>query len=59
MDVDYSQNPIYPVNQSLIIAGTADKAPVHDSNYKLKSWSNLRYNGSRYNSIIIKTNPFG
>jgi hypothetical protein len=51
MDVDYSQNPLTPVNFGLIISGTADKAFVQDSNYSSKAWSNLRYNGSRTNSF--------
>jgi hypothetical protein len=51
MDVDYSQNPLVPINFGLIIAGTADKAFVQDSNYSSKAWSNLRYNGSRTNSF--------
>jgi len=71
MDIDYSQNPITPINQSLIVIGGADRAPVQDSNYTSKAWSNIRYNGSRYNSVVIKTrvivgnnitqrtNPFG
>jgi hypothetical protein len=50
MDVDYSQNPLVPVNFGLIISGTADRAFVQDSNYNSKAWSNLRYNGSRTNS---------
>ena len=50
MDVDYSQNPLVPVNFGLIISGTADRAFVQDSNYSSKAWSNLRYNGSRTNS---------
>jgi hypothetical protein len=50
MDVDYSQNPLTPVNFDLIISGTADRAFVQDSNYSSKAWSNLRYNGSRTNS---------
>lgn len=53
MDVDYSQNPLTPINFGLIISGTADRAFVQDSNYSSKSWSNLRYNGSRTNSYII------
>jgi hypothetical protein len=57
MDIDYSQNPITPINQSLIVVGGADRAPVQDSNYSSKAWSNIRYNGSKYNSIIIKTRP--
>jgi len=51
MDVDYSQNPLVPVNFGLIISGTADRAFVQDSNYSSKAWSNLRYNGSRTNSF--------
>lgn len=54
MDVDYSQNPLTPVNFGLIVSGTADRAFVQDSNYTSKAWSNLRYNGSRTNSY--KTN---
>jgi hypothetical protein len=50
MDIDYSQNPLTPVNFGLIISGTADRAFVQDSNYNSKAWSNLRYNGSRTNS---------
>ena len=50
MDIDYSQNPLTPINFSLIISGTADRAFVQDSNYSSKAWSNLRYNGSRTNS---------
>ena len=50
MDIDYSQNPLTPVNFGLIISGTADRAFVQDSNYSSKAWSNLRYNGSRTNS---------
>ena len=52
MDIDYSQNPLVPVNFGLIISGTADRAFVQDSNYSSKAWSNLRYNGSRTNSYI-------
>jgi hypothetical protein len=51
MDVDYSQNPVIPINFGLIISGTADRAFVQDSNYSSKAWSNLRYNGSRTNSF--------
>ena len=53
MDVDYSQNPLTPINFSLIISGTADRAFVQDSNYSSKAWSNLRYNGSRTTSYRI------
>jgi hypothetical protein len=53
MDVDYSQNPLVPINFGLIISGTADRAFVQDSNYSSKAWSNLRYNGSRTTSYRI------
>jgi hypothetical protein len=53
MDVDYSQNPLTPINFDLIISGTADRAFVQDSNYSSKAWSNLRYNGSRTTSYRI------
>jgi hypothetical protein len=51
MDVDYSQNPVIPINQSLILSGSADRAYVQDSNYNSYSWSGIRYNGSKYNSV--------
>jgi hypothetical protein len=51
MDVDYSQNPIIPVNQSLILIGAADRASVQDSNYYSRAWTGIRYRGSKYNSI--------
>lgn len=53
MDVDYSQNPLTPVNFGLIISGTADRAYVQDSNYSSTAWSNIRYNGSRTTSYIV------
>jgi hypothetical protein len=53
MDIDYSQNPLTPINFGLIISGTADRAFVQDSNYSSKAWSNLRYNGSRTTSYRI------
>jgi hypothetical protein len=52
MDVDYSQNPVTPVNFGLIISGTADKAYVQDSNYSSRAWSGIRYNGSRTTSYV-------
>jgi len=53
MDIDYSQNPLVPINFGLIISGTADRAFVQDSNYNSKAWSNIRYNGSRTTSYRI------
>ena len=51
MDVDYSQNPLTPVNFGLIISGTADRAFVQDSNYSSYSWYSNRYRGSKNNSF--------
>jgi hypothetical protein len=51
MDVDYSQNPVTPVNQSLILSESADRAYVQDSNYTSQAWSTIRYRGSKYTSI--------
>jgi hypothetical protein len=45
MDVDYTSTYDEPVNFGLIISGTADRAPVQDSNYSSNAWSDLRYNG--------------
>jgi hypothetical protein len=53
MDIDYSQNPVIPINQSLILSGSADRAQVQDSNYTSQAWSNIRYNGSKTNSYRI------
>jgi hypothetical protein len=53
MDVDYSQNPLTPVNFDIIISGTADRAYVQDSNYSSQAWSNIRYNGSKTTSYIV------
>ncbi len=50
MDIDYSQNPLTPVNFDLIISGTADRAYVQDSNYSSRAWSGIRYNGSKTTS---------
>lgn len=44
MDVDYISNDT-PINFSLIISGTADRAFVQDSNYSSKAWTDIRYNG--------------
>jgi hypothetical protein len=51
MDVDYSQNPLTPVNFGLIISGTADRASVQDSNYTSYAWYSSRYRGSKNNSV--------
>jgi hypothetical protein len=53
LDVDYSQNPVIPINQVALVNNSAILAPVQDSNYNSYAWSNIRYNGVRYNSIKI------
>jgi len=52
MDVDYGWigGINTPVNFYTILNGTADRAPVQDSNYASYAWSNIRYNGSRVSS---------
>jgi hypothetical protein len=50
MKVDYGSGILTPYNFELLISGTADKAAAQDSNYYSKSWSNIRYNGSRQSS---------
>jgi hypothetical protein len=50
MDVDYGTGIFTPINFQLILSGTADRAPVQDSNYSSKAWSNIRYDGVRSNS---------
>lgn len=49
-DVDYTRGTVQPLNRSQILNKTATRAIVEDSNYSKKSWSNLRYNGSRVSS---------
>ena len=53
MDVDYSTNNAIAVNSSTILANTAPKADVQDSNYTLARHINPRYNGSRTTSEYI------
>ena len=50
-DVDYTTNITKPLNYDLIKNGNAVKAPVQDSNYSKKSWTNSRYNGTRISSL--------
>jgi len=51
MDVDYGSGITVPYNFDLLISLSASKAPVQDSNYSSKAWSNIRYNGSRHSSV--------
>lgn len=57
MDIDYTTTYAKPVNFELILSGTADKAQIQDSNYAAKSWSDIRYNGSRQSSYDFNV-PF-
>jgi hypothetical protein len=50
MDVDYSNNTLTPVNQQLILSGSATRFAVPDSNYTAVRSINPRYNGSRTTS---------
>lgn len=50
MDIDYTVGITTPYNFELLISGTADRAPVQDTNYSSKAWTNIRYNGSRQSS---------
>ena len=59
MDVDYSDNPLVPVNFDQLINLTATKAQVQDSNYASQTWSNIRYNGNKSNAqFSILNNGF-
>ena len=53
MDVDYSflSGSVTPVNMEQIKAGTAEKAPVQDSNYTSTGFKNARYNGTKVSSL--------
>ena len=55
MDVDYSTNASIAVNSSTILANTAPKAEVQDSNYTLTRHINPRYDGSRSTSTNFNT----
>ena len=50
MDVDYSDNTLIPVNQQLILSGSATRFAIPDSNYTIARSINPRYNGSRTTS---------
>jgi len=51
MDVDYGSGITVPYNFDLLVSLSASKAPVQDSNYSSKAWSDIRYNGSRHSSF--------
>ena len=50
MDVDYSDNTLIPVNQQLILSGSATRFAIPDSNYTIARSINPRYDGSRTTS---------
>ena len=53
MDADYSpsaSSSLNPINTELLISQSASKAPVQDSYYASKWWSNSRYDGVRRSS---------
>jgi hypothetical protein len=50
MKTDYNNGIVTPSNFEAIIINIAERAPVQDSNYSSKTWSNIRYNGSRQSS---------
>jgi hypothetical protein len=50
MDIDYALDFPTPVNFELLVSGTADRAAVQDSNYYSRTWSDIRYKGSRVSS---------
>jgi hypothetical protein len=63
-DVDYSQGTTIPVNQQVLLSGSATKATVPDSNYTMARSANPRYFGSRstspgFNQIPITGSGIG
>lgn len=56
MDVDYSNNPLIPINFDQLISGSATRAEVQDSNYASQAWSNIRYNGCESMAIFSQLN---
>ena len=50
MDVDYSYNSVLPVNQQLLLSGSATKFEIPDSNYTAYRNVALRYDGSKTTS---------
>jgi len=53
MDVDYSTNIIQAVNSASILAGTATRAAVQDSNYSTFAYTSPRYIGQELNSAKL------
>jgi len=55
MQIDYNTGGTIPTNFELLYNGSAVKAPIQDSNYTQRGWSNGRYNGSSNSSIDFNT----
>jgi hypothetical protein len=59
MDVDFNEGQILPVNQQVILSGSAVKAAVPDSYYSPETgWANARYFGSDYTGQYNYTASF-
>ena len=52
-DIDFSTNPLIPVNNNLIISGTAVRGTVPESYYTSLAQTNIRYNGVKNQSSDI------
>ena len=61
MDVDYTNisGPIIPINQNQILANTARRASIPDSNYTALRSINPRYNGSKSTSAKLNVYSIG
>ena len=69
LDIDYSSNPITPVNFNFLTSSLFQNlnttafpflnAPVQDSNYTLKRHVDPRYNGSKSTSALYNTYTVG
>lgn len=52
-DIDFSTNPLIPVNNNLIISGTAVRGTVPESYYTSLAQTNIRYNGVKNQSSDV------
>jgi len=49
----YNTGILTPTNFLDITSGSGTPAPAQDSNYASATWSDIRYNGSKYNSFTL------
>ncbi len=57
-DIDYSENPLVPVNNNLIISGTAARGTVPESYYTSLAQTRIRYTGVKNQSSGVNVyNP--